>query len=150
VSGRPVGKSGVVKQPDCPANRFVAANGISGTGCVRQTRHCWYPRATKAKRSRRILTPELEQRILDMTLKTRPADATHWSVRVLASKLRVSRMMVQRLWQRHDIQPHRVEKFKISNDPKFEDKVRDVSAFISTCLTAPSCSVSTKRASFRH
>jgi transposase len=80
----------------------------------------------KRQRSRRVLTPELEQRILDTTLKTRPADATHWSARVLAAKLGVSRMMVQRLWQRHDIQPHRVEKFKISHDPKFEDKVRDV------------------------
>src|SRR6202051_2563699 len=49
----------------------------------------------KRKRSRRVLTPELEQRILDTTLKTRPADATHWSARVLASKLGVSRMMVQ-------------------------------------------------------
>src|SRR6202795_1309915 len=80
----------------------------------------------KRKRSRRVLTPELEQRILDTTLKTRPADETHWSARGLAAKLGVSRMMVQRLWQRYDIQPHRVEKFKISNDPKFEDKVRDV------------------------
>ena len=35
-------------------------------------------------------------------------------------------MMVHRVWQRHDVQPHRVEKFKISNDPKFEEKVRDV------------------------
>jgi transposase len=80
----------------------------------------------KRKRSRRVLTPELEQRILDTTLKTRPADATHWSARVLAAKWGVSRMMIQRLWQRYDIQPHRVEKFKISKDPKFEDQVRDV------------------------
>jgi len=78
------------------------------------------------KRSRRILTPELEQRILDTTLKTRPNGATQWSARVLAAKLGVSRMMVHRVWQRYDIQPHRVEKFKISNDPNFEDKVRDV------------------------
>src|SRR5437762_10703633 len=35
-------------------------------------------------------------------------------------------MMVQRVWQKHGIQPHRVEKFKISNDPHFEDKLRDV------------------------
>src|ERR1700690_2910875 len=83
-------------------------------------------RSKKRKRSRRALTPEVEQKILDTTLKTRPANATHWSVRVLATKLGVSRMMVQRVWQRYDIQPHRVEKFKISNDPKFEDKVRDV------------------------
>jgi transposase len=80
----------------------------------------------KRKRSRPVLTPELEQRILDTTLKTRPARATHWSARVLAAKLGVSRMMVQRVWQRYDVQPHRVQKFKISNDPNFEDKVRDV------------------------
>ncbi|PYY12442.1 MAG: IS630 family transposase [Acidobacteria bacterium] len=80
----------------------------------------------KRKRRRSVLTPEVEQKILDTTLKTRPADGTHWSVRVLAHQLGISRMMVQRVWQRYAIQPHRVEKFKISNDPKFEEKVRDV------------------------
>ena len=122
---------------------LLASQGLSNNLIARQTglsrptvlaaRAAFVKRGTagicepqKRKRSRRVLTPELEQRILDTTLKTRPADATHWSARVLASKLGVSRMMVQRLWQRHDIQPHRVEKFKISNDPKFEDKVRDV------------------------
>lgn len=78
------------------------------------------------QRSRRVLTSELEQKILDTTLKTRPPDGTHWSARGLARHLRVSRMMVHRLWQHYDIQPHRVEKFKISNDPHFEEKVRDV------------------------
>src|SRR5919106_1322559 len=78
------------------------------------------------KRSRRVLTPALEQKILDTTLKARPADGTHWSVRVLARHLGVSRMLVQRVWQQYDIQPHRVEKFKLSNDPRFEEKVRDV------------------------
>ena len=73
-----------------------------------------------------MLTPELEQKILDTTLKTRPPDATHWSVREFARHLRVSRMMVHRVWQRYDVQPHRVERFKISNDPQFEEKVRDV------------------------
>jgi transposase len=43
----------------------------------------------KRKRSGRALTPELERKILDTTLQTRPADATHWSVRVLAAKLGV-------------------------------------------------------------
>jgi transposase len=122
---------------------LLASQGLSNNLIARQTglsrptvlaaRAAFAKRGTagicepqKRKRSRRVLTPELEQRILDTTLKTRPADATHWSARVLAAKLGVSRMMVQRLWQRHDIQPHRVEKFKISNDPKFEDKVRDV------------------------
>jgi len=86
--------------------------------------------AIKAKRKRKRLhkklTPEMEQMILDTTLKTRPPDATHWSVRTLAKNLGVSRMMVYRVWERFDIQPHRVEKFKLSNDPRFEEKVRDV------------------------
>jgi transposase len=81
------------------------------------------------KRTRRgsVLTPELEQKILDTTLKTRPGDGgTHWSVRMLAAKLEISRTIVHRVWQRHDVQPHRVERFKLSKDPRFEEKVRDV------------------------
>jgi len=81
----------------------------------------------RRKRSSKVLTPELEQRILDTTLKTRPGDgSTHWSVRTLAAHLRVSRTIVHRVWQRHDVQPHRVERFKLSNDPQFEAKVRDI------------------------
>ena len=83
-------------------------------------------RRQKRKRRRSVLAPELEQKILDTTLKTRPAGGTHWSVRVLARQMGISRMMVQRVWQRYEIQPHRVEKFKISNDPQFEEKVRNV------------------------
>ena len=78
------------------------------------------------KRSRRVLTQQLEQRILDTTLKTKPPDGTHWSVRRMAQHLGVSRMLVQRVWQRFDVQPHRVERFKLSNDPHFDEKVRDV------------------------
>src|SRR5579863_341591 len=80
----------------------------------------------KRKRSRRVLNKELEQRILDTTLKTKPPDGTHWSVRGMAQRLGVSRMLVQRVWQRFDVQPHRVERFKLSNDPQFDEKVRDV------------------------
>jgi transposase len=81
----------------------------------------------KRKRQGKVLTPELEQRILDATLKTRPGDgSTHWSVRMLATHLGISRTIVHRVWQRHDVQPHRVERFKVSNDPHFEDKVRDI------------------------
>ena len=80
----------------------------------------------RRQRSGRVLTPALEQRILDATLKTRPATGTHWSVRTLARQLGLSRMMVQRVWQRHEIQPHRVEHFKLSTDPRFEEKVRDI------------------------
>jgi len=81
----------------------------------------------RRKRSPRVLTPELEQKILDATLKTRPGDgSTHWSVRTLAHHMGVSRTIVHRVWQRHDVQPHRVERFKLSKDPQFEEKVRDI------------------------
>jgi len=81
----------------------------------------------KRKRNSPVLTQELERRILDATLKTRPLDgSTHWSVRMLAKHLGVSRTIVHRVWQRNEVQPHRVERFKLSNDPHFEEKVRDI------------------------
>ena len=80
----------------------------------------------KRKARAKVLTPDLEQKILDATLKTRPGDgSTHWSVRMLAQHLGVSRTIVHRVWQRHDVQPHRVEHFKLSKDPQFEEKVRE-------------------------
>lgn len=80
----------------------------------------------RRKRLRRgsVLTPELEQKILNTTLKTN--GSTHWSVRRLARQLGISRTIVHRIWQKHDVQPHRVERFKLSNDPHFEEKMRDV------------------------
>src|SRR5438445_10766623 len=111
----------IAKQLGLSRPTVIAARARFGAGGV--------PALTaKPKRSRlrRILTPELEKKILDTTLKTRPPDATQRTVRTLAKQLRVSRMMVHRVWQRFDIQPHRVEKFKLSNDPQFEEKVRDI------------------------
>jgi len=105
-----------VSRPTVIATRAAFRSG--GVEAIRQKQ--------KRKRSRRVLTPALEQKILDTTLKTRPSDATHWSVRTLARHLGVSRTLVHGVWQRYEVQPHRVEKFKLSNDPKFEEKVRDV------------------------
>ena len=81
----------------------------------------------RRRRRAKVLTPELEHKIVDTTVQTRPGDgSTHWSVRTLAKHLGISRTLVHRVWQRHDIQPHRVERFKLSNDPHFEEKVRDI------------------------
>lgn len=72
------------------------------------------------------LTPKLEARILAMTRK-RPADsATHWSTRKLACALGLSHMMVARVWQRHGLKPHRIERYMASNDPDFEHKAADI------------------------
>src|SRR2546428_6037282 len=105
-----------VPRPTVIATRAAFTRG--GVEAIRQKQ--------KRKRSRRVLTPALEQKILDTTLKTRPPDATHGSVRTWARHLGVSRTLVHGVWQRHEVQPHRVEKFKLSNDPQFEEKVRDV------------------------
>jgi transposase len=116
VSNHSIAQQTGLSRPTVLATRAAFSRG--GCEALRQPR--------KRQRSRPARTADLEQKILDTTLKTRPPSATHWSVRELARHLQVSRMRVHRVWQRHDVQPHRVEKFKISNDPRFEDKVRDI------------------------
>lgn len=83
------------------------------------------PRRRRRKRGLK-LTPEGEAELVRATLETKPADATHWSVRSFARAHGLSPMTVHRLWRRYELQPHRVESFKISNDTQFDAKVRDV------------------------
>ena len=64
--------------------------------------------------------------IVDATMKTKPKDATHWSVRTMAQSQSVSAATVYRIWQEHKLQPHRVESFKFSTDPNFVLKLRDI------------------------
>ena len=116
-----VPNNGIAQQTGLSRPTVIATRAAFGRGGVEAIR-----RRQKRKRSRRVLTPELQQKILDTTLKTRPPDATHWSVRTLARHLGVTRTLVHGIWQRFDVQPHRVERFKLSKDPKFEEKVRDV------------------------
>lgn len=69
----------------------------------------------------------LEARVLEHTLKRKPADgSTHWSSRKLARQLRVPFMTIQRIWRKHDIRPHRLDTHMVSNDPDFETKAADV------------------------
>ncbi|WP_396214414.1 IS630 family transposase [Gemmatimonas sp.] len=60
------------------------------------------------------------------TLESRPKDATHWSTRALAKKTGLSQSTVSRMWRAFGLQPHRVETFKLSTDPQFIEKVRDL------------------------
>src|SRR5262244_862605 len=75
----------------------------------------------------RTLTPRLEARILDWTLKRKPADgSTHWSTRKLGLALSVSHMMVARVWAKHGLKPQRLDRYMVSDDPDFEKKAADV------------------------
>jgi transposase len=81
-----------------------------------------------APRSGRIprLPEEKEKEIIEATLHSTPADATHWSVRTMAEAQKISRMAVHRAWKKYNIKPHKVKTFKISNDPNFVEKVKDI------------------------
>jgi transposase len=69
---------------------------------------------------------ETEKKIVELTLHSKPENATHWSCRTLAKKAGVCAATVNRVWRRHRLQPHRVETFKLSRDKQFVEKVRDV------------------------
>ena len=73
-----------------------------------------------------VLTPKLEARILDLTRRG-PADgSTHWSTRRLGKQLGISHMMVARVWARHGLAPHRLDRYMASDDPEFEQKAADI------------------------
>ena len=72
------------------------------------------------------VTPELESKILQVTLHTKPAASTHWSTRTLAEHMGLSATMIGRVWRRNGIKPHLARTFKLSRDPRFEDKLLDV------------------------
>jgi len=64
--------------------------------------------------------------IVNATRQTTPPAATHWSCRTMAKAHKVSKTTINRIWRAHGLQPHRVETFKLSNDPRFVEKLRDV------------------------
>src|SRR5271154_4962117 len=73
-----------------------------------------------------VLTPELEARILEATRRAPSDGSTHWSTRKLGAHLDVSHMMVARVWRKHGLKPHRIERYMASNDPDFEKKAADI------------------------
>ena len=75
---------------------------------------------------KRRIAPEKVKAIVDATLQTKPAGATHWSCRTMAKAHGVSPATVQRIWDAHGLQPHRTATFKLSRDPQFVEKLTDV------------------------
>jgi transposase len=74
----------------------------------------------------RTITDGDVERVIRKTLEERPAEATHWSTRTMARAAGVTQTAVVRIWHAYGLQPHREETFKLSTDPLFIDKVRDV------------------------
>lgn len=74
----------------------------------------------------RQIGDDLIEAVVTKTLEEKPADATQWSTRGMARTLGLSHATVARIWQAFGLQPHRQETFKLSNDPLFVEKVRDI------------------------
>src|SRR5580704_18719540 len=72
------------------------------------------------------LPPETVDRVVALTNQAPPHAATHWTASVMAKAVGISPSSVRRIWKRHGLQPHRVRAFKLSNDPKFAEKLKDV------------------------
>jgi len=119
-----------------------AADGLNNceiadaVGVTRQTVRTWRERFVKHRLDglddeprcgapRKIGDDRIEE-IVTKTLETKPADATHWSTRGMAKAAGVSASSVHRIWQAFSLQPHRTETFKLSTDPQFVEKVRDI------------------------
>ena len=74
----------------------------------------------------RTITDEQVERVVITTLETKPKEATHWSTRSMARKVGVTPDAVMRIWHAFGLQPHRQERFKLSKDPQFIEKVHDI------------------------
>ena len=121
---------------------LLAADGANNceiarrVGVTRQTVRAWRERFAKARLDglcdeprcgapRKIDDDRIEA-IIVKTLEQKPANATHWSTRDMARASGVSTSSVHRIWRAFSLQPHRVETFKLSTDPQFVEKVRDI------------------------
>lgn len=106
-------------------------------GCTRRTVGTWRIRFVRDRlagiekdeprggRSPKVRAAK-EAEILRKTTREKPANATHWSTRLMAKAVGVSKATVQRIWRDHGLKPHLVKSFKVSNDPRFVEKVVDV------------------------
>jgi transposase len=121
---------------------LLAADGLNNTEIVAQlgidhaTARKWRSRFAERRlegvldeprpgRPRTISDDKVEE-VIVRTLETTPKDATHWSTRSMAREVGLTQSAVLRIWRAFGLQPHRVETWKLSKDPQFIEKVRDV------------------------
>jgi transposase len=82
----------------------------------------------------RKLTPALRARVLERTRQAPPDGSTHWSLRKMATVMKVSKNLIARIWKEADLKPHRLERYLASTDPQFEEKA---AAIIGLYLNPP-------------
>jgi transposase len=82
----------------------------------------------------RKLTPQLRARILERTRQAPPDGSTHWSLRKMATVMKVNKNLIARIWKEADLKPHRLERYMASDDPQFEEKT---AAIIGLYLNPP-------------
>jgi transposase len=122
---------------------LLSADGLGTNEIMRRTgksKTCvwrWQERFAKEgydgllrDKTRRSRIPPLDaavaERVVALTLSDPPAAATHWTAAMMAAATGISVSSVQRIWRRHGLQPHRMRQFKLSNDPQFAAKLRDI------------------------
>jgi transposase len=74
----------------------------------------------------RTITDEQVEAVVVKTLESTPKNATHWSTRSMAAEMGMSQNAISRIWRAFGLQPHRQERWKLSKDPLFVDKVKDI------------------------
>jgi transposase len=74
----------------------------------------------------RTIADAAVEQVITLTLETTPQNATHWSTRLMAARTGMSQSAISRIWRAFGLQPHRSETFKLSSDPLFIEKLRDI------------------------
>jgi transposase len=122
---------------------LLSANGVGTNEIMRQTgksKTCvwrWQERFMQEgydgllrdkTRPSRIppLGSNIVERVVSLTQADPPTEATHWTAAMMAKAVGISASSVLRIWRAHGLQPHRVKQFKLSTDPQFVDKLRDI------------------------
>lgn len=123
VLGAAEGKAGHVIAQEVGVSRPTVQRWLDryeadGIDALREDR----PRSGRPKK----LTPAQEEEFVHRTLTTSPPSGTHWSTRLMAKETGLQPTLVARIWRAHGIRPHRVRYFKLSTDPHFVEKLRDV------------------------
>ena len=73
-----------------------------------------------------LLSADVAERVVKLTLSDPPGEATHWTGSMMVKICAISASAVRRIWRAHGLQPHRIKQFKLSIDPKFAEKLHDI------------------------